>query len=307
MALRNYIVFLNEILKIKGITQTRLAKELGVTHATLNRWLHEKTNPHPKKIDQIELLFQKYFFYTRLEPVAAVKQLQKRFSQLKKNAIGLDSLLQYQDVFDDYLLKLTYHSNKIEGSTLSLRETQSILFDNQVIANHSLIEHLEVTNHRLAFQKIIQSVQNQTLITLEFVLTLHQILMRGIHEESGQFRNHPVRIVGSRVVPCNYVKVPEKMANLCKQMELTEDPIGMVMQHAWFEEIHPFADGNGRMGRLLLNYQLLRAGHPLIIIESGKKHIYYDVLEQAQVKQIYQPLLEFALDEMEEPLISSSP
>ena len=122
--------------------------------------------------------------------------------------------------------------------------------------------------------------------------------MNGILTDAGYFRVHPVRIVGARVVPPNYLKVPEKMEMLCEQMQATHDPIGCVMQHAWFEAIHPFADGNGRLGRLLLNYQLLRAGFPLLIIRSERKNRYYDVLEEAQTGQVYQPLLEFACEEL---------
>lgn len=292
-----YIIWLQTILRATGKSQTALAHEMGVTHATLNRWLREKTKPHPQTISRIEALYRRSAFYADLEKSFDVSKWDSRFSALKKeNNSAL--LLRRKDVYDDSLLKLTYHSNRIEGSTLSLRETQGILFDNQVIPKHSLSEHLEVSNHRLAFQEIIGGIQDKTPITVDFVLHLHQILMNGILADAGQFRCHPVRIVGARVVPPNYLKVPEKMADLCAQMEATDDPLGIMIQHAGFEAVHPFADGNGRIGRLLLNYQLLRNGYPLLIVRSERKRIYYDVLEKAQIDRIYEPLIGFMYEEL---------
>lgn len=293
----DYIVWLRTILIAKGHTQTALAKELGVTHATLNRWLHQKSQPHPQRIVQINELFQKYAFLEVLEKSFNLIKWRKKFLAIKNNS-SLESLIGRKDFYEDSLLKLTYHSNKIEGSTLSLRETQAILFDNQVIPKHSLIEHLEVSNHRLAFKKILEAVQSNAPISIDFVLELHQILMSNILGDAGCFRTHPVRIVGARVVPPNYLKVPEKIKLLCKQMDVTHDPIGMLVQHAQFEAIHPFSDGNGRLGRLLLNYQLLRSQYPLMVFHSENKHRYYEVLEKSQVQQIYEPLIKFAFAEL---------
>ncbi|MBI3540728.1 MAG: Fic family protein [Deltaproteobacteria bacterium] len=294
----DYIVWLETILKARGISQTDLAQELGVTHAALNRWLHEKAKPHTRTLTKIREFYQKYAFYSDLEKTFAITEWQKKFSSLKrKGSLGL--LLHQKDFYEDSLLKLTYHSNKIEGSTLSLHETQSILFDNLVVPRHSLVEHLEVSNHRLAFQKMLESVQNNAPMTPDFILDLHRILMNGILTEAGQFRSHPVRIVGARVVPPNALKVPEKMTALCEQMQATQDPVGIIIQHALFETIHPFADGNGRIGRLLFNYQLLRADFPLIVIHAEKKRMYYEALEQAQVHQKFELLIKFIFEEME--------
>lgn len=205
-----------------------------------------------------------------------------------------------RDLYDDILLKLTYNTNKIEGSTLTLRETQTVLFDNQVVANHPMIEHLEVTNHRLAFARMIDAAEDGAKIDPNFILEWHRILMSGILPDAGAFRSHPVRIVGSRVVPPNPLKVADKMRELCAALEVTRDPIGIVMQHAWFEAIHPFSDGNGRLGRLITNLQFLRAGYPPLVIRSERKSLYYDALEAAQTKESYAALLEFICEELEE-------
>ena len=294
----DYIVWLQTILKVRSTSQIELAQELGVTHAALNRWLHQKAKPHPRTLQKIKDIYQKYSFYVALEKSFELTKWQKKFSALKKKG-SLELLMHQKDVYEDSLLKLTYHSNKIEGSTLSLHETQSILFDNQVIPKHSMVEHLEVSNHRLAFQKMFELIQNDSSFTVELILNLHQVLMNGVLSNAGQFRSHPVRIVGARVIPPNALKVAEKMAALCEQVQTTQDPIGMILQHAWFEAIHPFADGNGRMGRLLLNYQLLRAGFPLIVIRSERKRLYYEALENAQVNQKFESLVKFIFEELQ--------
>lgn len=299
----DYIVWLQTLLKVRSISQTELAEELGVTHAALNRWLHQKAAPHTRTLQRIQDIYQKYSFFSSLEKNFEITKWQKRFAALKKKG-SLELLMHQKDVYEDSLLKLTYHTNKIEGSTLSLHETQSILFDNQVISKHSLIEHLEVSNHRLAFQKMLELIAD-TPLSVAMILNLHQILMSGILPSAGQFRTHPVRIVGARVIPPNALKVSEKMTELCRQMQVTQDPIGIIMQHAWFEAIHPFADGNGRLGRLLLNYQLLRADFPLLIIRSERKRMYYEALEQAQVNQKFELLVNFVFEELAEYLNES--
>lgn len=298
MSSPSYVIWLQTILRVTGKSQTALAHDLGVTHATLNRWLHEKTKPHPQTINRIESIYRQCAFYAEFEKSFDVSKWEKKISALKKEN-NLELLLSRKDLYDDYLLKLTYHSNRIEGSTLSLRETQGILFDNQVVPKHSLTEHLEVSNHRLAFQEMIEGAKDKTPLTVDFVLYLHQILMNGILADAGQFRTHPVRIIGARVIPPNYLKVAERMTHLCAQMEATRDPLGVMIQHATFEAIHPFADGNGRIGRLLLNAQLLRAGYSLLIIRSERKRVYYDALEKAQVEQIYEPLIKFMCEELQ--------
>lgn len=292
----DYIVWLQTILKARSLSQAALAQELGVTHAALNRWLHEKATPRERALGRIRDLYRKCSFYEVLEKTFPVSEWQAKLNALKQRT-ALEELIRRKDVFEDSLLKLTYHSNKIEGSTLSLRETQSILFENLVVPRHSMVEHLEVSNHRQAFRKVLDGVQEQEPLTIGFILDLHKTLMNGILEEAGRFRTHPVRIAGARVVPPNFLKVPEKMADLCEHMQATDDPIGMILQHAWFEVIHPFADGNGRLGRLLLNYQFLRAGFPLVIIRSERKRLYYEALERAQVKQEFEALVAFVYEE----------
>lgn len=294
----NHILWLRSILKAQGYSQKELAAQLDVTEVALNRWLHQKTRPHPRTIQKIRELYQRCAFSEELEPSFDLEKWQKKFLSLRDPEF-VHQFRSHKDIYEDTLLRLTYHTNRIEGSTLTLKETQTILFDNSVVPRHSLVEHLEVNNHQLAFQELMKRLEESEPISLTFVLSLHEILMKGILEDAGAFRRHAVRIVGAKVVPPNYVKVHEKMEELCEKMEATQDPVGILCQHAQFEAIHPFSDGNGRIGRLLLNYQFLRAGYPIIIIHSERRAQYYEVLEKAQMERNYEPLIEFGFDEMQ--------
>ena len=293
---QNHILWLQSILKAQGCSQKELAAQLDVTEVALNRWLHQKTVPHPKTIQKIRELYQRSAFAEELESSFDLEKWQKKFLSVRDPEF-VHNFRSRKDLYDDTLLRLTYHTNRIEGSTLTLKETQTILFDNSVVPRHTLVEHLEVSNHQLAFQELMKRLEESEPINVSFVLSLHEILMKGILEDAGRFRRHSVRIVGARVIPPNYIKVPEKMEELCEKMEATQDPVGILCQHALFEAIHPFSDGNGRIGRLLLNYQFLRAGYPIIIIHSERRAQYYEALEKAQVDRVYEPLVKFGFEE----------
>lgn len=297
MSSPDYIVFIQSLLT-GGLTQTELARRLGVTHATLNRWLHSKSSPHPQHIKAIEAFYLQHSFYARLEKGVDVPSWEKKFLTLKGDWVS--RLEDRRDLWEELLLRLTYHTNRIEGSTLSLQETQAVLFDRHVFAKHSLTEHLEATNHRVAFLNLLPAVQLNMNLDLAFVKMMNRTLMNGILDQAGLFRDHPVRIVGSRVLTCNHLKITERMTELCAQMEGAVSPLAMIMQHAWFEQIHPFSDGNGRVGRLLLNFQFLRTGYPPIIIRSERKIEYYQALEKAQVHEQYEPLITFCFEELKE-------
>lgn len=122
--------------------------------------------------------------------------------------------------------------------------------------------------------------------------------MNGIISDAGRYRNHPVRIVGSAVPTANYLKIPELMVELFKK--INKEKAGMITLaseiHSSFEKIHPFSDGNGRMGRLLLTAMLLSNNLAPAVIKQGTKQLYYVYLEKAQLKDDYSQLYNFICD-----------
>lgn len=183
----------------------------------------------------------------------------------------------------------TYNSNAIEGSTLTLRETQLILEQGITIGGKNLREHFEVINHKGAidFVQQLADAQRKTPITAHVIRQLHQLVLTQIDDDhAGQYRQVAVRIAGATHIPPEPWDVPATMDTLigwvrsaaAKKMHPIERA---AITHHRFVAIHPFVDGNGRTGRLLLNLLLMQDGYPPAIIERVNRQQYYAVLKDA--------------------------
>ena len=219
------------------------------------------------------------------DQLAAKKQaLQQKLSE-HKNVVT--EILDSPDVRDQFILKLTYHSNSIEGSTLTEPDTAAILFDNVALPNKNLIEQLEAKNHQTALNYLFDRVTKKEKINEDLVLKLHSILMNGIRPDAGVYRDHAVRITGVNLPTANYASVPKLTSEIMTRAALkTKDIIALSASvHSKFEQIHPFSDGNGRVGRLLMNAMLLSANLAPAIIRNEQKQLYYTYLYKAQTKE----------------------
>jgi len=243
------------IQKISGLTQEKLAKKLDVSFVTLNSWINNKSIPHKKKEEKIDALYKEY---TGLRVVSDdVLQAKKDIIEKKKKEHKniLKKILSNPDIYDEFKLSLTYNSNSIEGNTLTKDETAGVLFQGISLPNKKLVEQLEAKNHQTALEYSFSHIDNKGKINEDFVLKLHNILMNSIREDAGWYRNHSVRIVGANIPTANYLKVPDLMKSLIGRInKLKKDIIKKIASiHSEFEQIHPFSDGNGRAGRLLMN------------------------------------------------------
>lgn len=171
-----------------------------------------------------------------------------------------------QRLHQDLRIRLTYHSNAIEGNTLSLRETQIVIEEGITIGGHTLREHLEATNHAEAFDYLQQLVETPRPITIETILGLHTLVLKTIDPTAGQFRTTQVYIRGSNLTPPHHSQVSELMTQWVAWLDgagLDYPPVvRAAIAHHGFVAVHPFEDGNGRTGRLLLNLLLMREGYP---------------------------------------------
>lgn len=281
--------------KISGLTQTELAGKVGVSFVAFNNWWNDKAKPRKKQVLVIDELYKEYTGQKQIPEsiLSAKKGLICSESGKHKNV--LKEIIDNPDIHAEFLLSLTYNSNKIEGSTLSENETANIMFNKVVIKDKSLIEHLEVQNHQTALLFLFQSLMNKKEINEALMLKLHLILMNGIKSDAGNYRRHGVRIMGAYVPTANYLKIPELMkelsVNLNKQIK---DIIGHVsLVHSRFEQIHPFSDGNGRIGRLIMVAMLLKNNIAPAIIEQAKKQLYYTYLNKSQLKNDHSQLEDF--------------
>ncbi|MFW9878116.1 MAG: Fic family protein [Candidatus Thorarchaeota archaeon] len=286
------------IIQLSGLTQEKLAQDLGVSFATLNSWLNERSIPHKKKQEKINNLYYKYTGQKEIpkDTLSAKKKIIKK--KLSEHKDIIKSIKDNPDVYDEFILALTYNSNRIEGSTLTEAETAAILFENLSIPNKNLKEHLEAKNHQLALKYLFNKIRYNFNISEQFILKLHDILMNGIIEDGGNYRNHAVRIVGANVPTANYLKVPALMKKLIK--EINKNNVDIIRHtikiHSQFEKIHPFSDGNGRIGRLLIHSMLLRKHFPPAVIQQKKKRFYLKYLNISQMKDEYELLDEFICD-----------
>ncbi|NMC35220.1 MAG: helix-turn-helix domain-containing protein [Veillonellaceae bacterium] len=271
--------------KEQELTQEKLAALLGVSFATVNSWLNGRSLPRPQKQQLIDELYKKVTGQTQIpssELVAKKDLLVKKSRQFPKI---LEYIKSRPDLFDQFVLSLTYHSNSLEGSSLTENDTAAIIFDNVAIPHKSVIEHLEAKNHQTALEYLFSTVKPAARLSEEYILKLHGLIMNSIRADAGFYRNHGVRIVGTNVPTANHAKIPTLMAELVADINQNDkDVIGHCARvHSRFEQIHPFADGNGRVGRLLMYSMLLRRNYPPALIKQEHKMAYNQYLNKAQM------------------------
>lgn len=187
-----------------------------------------------------------------------------------------------------FRVELTYSSNAIEGNTLSRQETAQVVEKGITVEGKTVREHLEAQNHAKAWDYLQAFVsKKRTDINEVFILDLHRYILSKIDEvNAGRYRNVSVRIAGSTVILPNPMKVPDLMANFVEWLHAThvEHPIKIAAEaHLKFESIHPFVDGNGRVGRLILNLILVQAGYPPALIRPEDRKDYITSLEEGQL------------------------
>lgn len=195
---------------------------------------------------------------------------------------------------EDLQVRLTFHSNAIEGNTLSLRETQLVIEQGITIGGHSLKEHLEATNHATAYAAMTALADVATPLSITAILDLHRLVTDHILDEPGQFRRGAVSIRGAQLTPPPAREVPALMetwlAWLDGEGRQYEPVTRATIAHHGFLAVHPFLDGNGRTARLLLNLMLLRAGYPPALLLQEWRLGYLEALAQAD-RGRYNPLL----------------
>lgn len=290
---------LQSILKASGWSQEQLAQELGVSFVSLNAWLNSRSQPRAKALGHIERLY--------LQIVGSDTADEADLIAIKKRALGhkltARQLIDNQTALDTLTLYLTYHTNTIEGSTMTLSDVEDVLFEHKVLSNRTAIEQTEARNHQAALYWLLDKLAADSknfVVDEQFILDLHVRLMNGIISNAGQYRNHSVRIMGAHVSLANWQKITELMQEFTANLKASsDDPIQLLAEsHAVFEKIHPFSDGNGRTGRLLLLAQALSHGLVPPLVLKERKAAYYKYLEIAQTSDNPKPLEMFVADAM---------
>ena len=186
---------------------------------------------------------------------------------------------------EEFLTEYTYNSNAIEGNTLTLRETDMVL-RGLTIDQKSLKEHLEVIGHKEAFDFVTEIVKEKCEINERVIKQIHYLVLADKKDDRGVYRRLPVRIMGAAHEPVQPYLIVPKMEELLRNYLASEEHIvtKLARFHIEFEGIHPFIDGNGRTGRLLVNLELMKAGYPPIDIKFTDRIAYYNAFDEYHLK-----------------------
>lgn len=186
---------------------------------------------------------------------------------------------------EEFVTEYTYNSNAIEGNTLTLRETDMVL-RGLTIDKKPLSHHLEAIGHKEAFDYVVSLVQQNEPLTERIIKEIHYLVLADKKEDRGVYRRIPVTIMGAAHEPVQPYLIQPKMEQLLSDYSNDEAHIvsRLARFHIEFEAIHPFIDGNGRTGRLLVNLELMKAGFPPIDIKFADRVSYYNAFDEYHVK-----------------------
>ncbi|MBY4796980.1 Fic family protein [Collinsella sp. AGMB00827] len=209
------------------------------------------------------------------------------FRSIDEKKIRLDSMRplttgELARLREEFLIDFTYNSNTIEGNTLTLQETALVL-EGMTIDQKPLKDHLEAIGHKDAFIYVEELAQTKTKIGEREIKEIHALVLMHRPQDKGSYRKIPVRIAGAATTPTHPYEIEASMKRLLRTNEerkKTMHPIERIARfHLEFEGIHPFIDGNGRTGRLLLNLELLQSGYPAISVKFTDRKRYYDAFD----------------------------
>ena len=191
-----------------------------------------------------------------------------------------------QRLYEDFMIEYTYNSNAIEGNTLTLRETDMVL-RGITIDKKPLKDHMEAVGHKEAFWYICDLVKEKAELSEYVIKQIHTLVLADKPHDRGIYRRVPVRIMGAQHTPPQPYLIEPKMSELILNFNKnSEENIvdKLARFHLEFEGIHPFIDGNGRTGRLLVNMELMKAGYPPIDIKFTDRMRYYDAFDAYHVR-----------------------
>ncbi len=232
-----------------------------------------------------------------------IDELKKALKRLRPLTSG-----EVKRLRDEFLIEYTYNSNAIEGNTLTLQETALIINEGITINQKPLKDHLEAIGHKDAYHYVEDMVKGNVNLSERVIKDIHSIVLMDQPQDKGVYRRVPVRIMGATHQPPEPYLIPEKMVEIikeykkfCRQLHPIECA---ALFHLKFECIHPFIDGNGRTGRLLLNLELMKQGFLPINVKYADRKRYYDCFlcyqESGKADEMILLVREYAINAMQE-------
>ncbi|OXA75555.1 Fic family protein [Flavobacterium aquidurense] len=320
----------------KGLKTREVAQLLGIDQALISKFESGTRKPTKEQISKLSQLLEIDFetlmiawlkekiLYEIGDDEFALKALKVAEDEIKYNnaisnlkiSTSLEKILKEIDIlkdkldtyrkFDSYKIKqaleleYTFESNRIEGNTMTLRETDMVINEGLTISGKSMREHLEAINHQEAIGFIKDLMQKNNALNERDLLSIHNLILRGIiPEDAGRYRKVQVMIQGSTHMPPQPLMVAQEMEEYFIWYEINKNKLHPIILAAEMHErlvtIHPFIDGNGRTSRLVMNLILMQKGYLIANIKGDYENRiqYYQSLEKAQTKKDKEDFLLF--------------
>ncbi len=256
---KKIVYYLRHTLRFKG------------KYKTVEKYLGHRL---PKNLESIMLDFFQEIY----------KEKYKEIGQLNKKGKILPKSIKEKNL-KDFGIRFTYNTNRIEGSTLSLKDTFRVIDDKISPENKPLSDIREAENHFKVFMKMLETKR----INLQTVMVWHYEIFKETKPDiAGKVRNYGVKISKSKFVPPAPVELNALLKNFFRWLDKNMNKYTAIdlagLAYLKFVTIHPFGDGNGRIARLIINWILYRKNYPMFIIEYKNRSRYYSALEKAQIK-----------------------
>ena len=215
--------------------------------------------------------------------------------------------IQNKDYMLDLCVRMAHHSTAIEGNTLTQDETASVILDGYIPRAVKEREFYEVRNYKNVLPALIERLENKTKIDNELIKEFHKLIMQDLIDNNGSFKKIENMIVGANFEPTKPYLVPMELKNVMDNLycgldnaKNDEDKIySIVKSHIDFERIHPFSDGNGRTGRLLIVYSCLEQNLTPIVIPKEQKERYIACLRESNIDKFMNFAQEIQIKEKE--------
>lgn len=207
----------------------------------------------------------------------------------------LEFMLKSSEYMQDYLVRMTHHSTAIEGNTLTQEQTASILLNGVISGNVLEREFYEVKNYKKVMPFILQSIQDKQKLTPQLIREIHALTMENLLDNAGSFKTIQNLIVGADFETTKPYLVPISIHELCNNLDYQlqnakddDEKLKIILKtHFLFERIHPFSDGNGRTGRLLIFYSCLQENILPPIIQKEDKNLYIAILREEKLDDFF--------------------